>query len=884
MLGVGVWLGWDNIELIISDLQTSSTSPTPTAVPTRERVVTIPPTVTPIPSPAPTASPPMPTYTPTPSYTTKHGKDLPLIDIDVLESTIVSLINDARLMGKLQSLVRASSLDDLATAHSRSMADSQRADARSPDTGCGSSGTHVVQWPQVKSFSYRGPATAPTAITPTEYDETAKETAVGVVEYVHRGETPYTKDPHYRYVGVGVVQSPDERGFMVFWITLYLADCIAEVPTPTGTATATPHPSPTPVGTVATTVTNTPTATATPSPTPTPTRTGSSLSLRGFANGPWLEQEDPQLASAIRNLGWVQDGFDDRESEVVQDLLYIAVTSRSVVASIVSLSWVQDGIDDVESGAFRWLNNMGSGEVASLVVSLGWVQDGVEEIEVRAMEVISYVDYGDARVASSVASLGWVQDGIDDSEVDVIDAIASIANRDAGEALRIVGMPFLQAIEPPDVSAMESLGQLAAFRPEAFVSVMSHAALRDGISDDEVPIVATLDGVAETNPGLIDLLLDPTTVHLERRIITLPLSGDVVLDIIRTAPGAARSMGLLEHSVRSIEDYMSSPLPTKYVGLLYENAVSGSFAGTNFGTHVALLPKYDVDDNSQEAQSSGSAIAHEVAHYYWSGNEDWVDEGAADFMASIVEGARTGQPIAVTNLPCAHADSIAALESLGVSRGATGFHCNYSLGERFFVDLYLTLGDERFRQGLRSLYLASEIEDDADDLRGTSVGIDHIREAFRSGDGAETPVIARWYDGAVPYDLSRLDTAPANPTLSTINGRIDNAYVNTTENGPSVSTFSAQDVNDWVYLTLKYSYNVSGGPRQVLLEIAEYYEDGFEFSRRSGKLTADAQYIGGTSWFSVGPPPSRKWAPGRYWVYVYADGRKVAEAQYEVTP
>ena len=225
---------------------------------------------------------------------------------------------------------------------------------------------------------------------------------------------------------------------------------------------------------------------------------------------------------------------------------------------------------------------------------------------------------------------------------------------------------------------------------------MSHAALRDGISDDDAPMLLRWMAPQKQIPASSMSLLDPTRVLLERRIITLPLSGNVVLDIIRTAPGATRSMDLLEHSVRSVEEYMGSSLPTKYVGLLYANAVSGSFAGTNFGTHIAILPEYDIDDNSQEAQSSLSAIAHEVAHYYWSGNKDWVDEGAADFMASIVEGAQTGQPITVTNHPCAHADNIAALESLGVPRGVTGFQCNYSLGERFFVDLYLTLGEERF--------------------------------------------------------------------------------------------------------------------------------------------------------------------------------------------
>ena len=605
----------------------------------------------------------------------------------------------------------------------------------------------------------------------------------------------------------------------------------------------------------------------------------------------WLDNMgSAEVASSVVSLGWVEDGIEEIEVKAIEKISYIDYGDAEIASSVVSLGWVQDGIEDVEVKAIEkvaYIANEDAG-VASSVVSLGWVQDGIEDVEVEAIEKVAYIANEDAGVASSVVSLGWVEDGIENAEVenaevDLIEALALIADKDAEEALRIVGMPFLETIEPPDISAMESLRQLAAFKPSAFLSVMSHAALRDGISDDVTPIVATLDGVAGTNPDLIDVLLETTRVLLERRIITLPLTGEVVLDIIRTAPGAARSMDLLEHSVRGIEEYMDSPLPTKYVGLLYENAVSSSTAGTNFGTHIAILPEYDIDDDSQEAESSGSTIAHEVAHYYWSGNEDWVDEGAADFMASIVEGARTGQPIGVTGPPCGYAGSIAELESLGISRGDIEFRCNYSLGERLFVDLHLTLGDERFRQGFRALYLASEIEDDADDRRGTSVGIEQIREAFRSDDGAESTVIARWYNGTEPYDLSRLDPHTVDPGLPGINGRIDEAYIATSTDGPAVSVFSAQDVTDWVYLTLKYSYNVSGGPHEVPLEIVEYYEDGFEFRRRSDKLTAEDRYIGGTSWWSVGLPPSRKWYPGRYWVYVYAGERKVAEVQYEVT-
>ena len=95
----------------------------------------------------------------------------------------------------------------------------------------------------------------------------------------------------------------------------------------------------------------TPTA-ATPSPTATPaaraTPTVALSALREFQNGRWLEQEDPKLASSIKELGWVKDGIEGIEYEAVENLLYIAVLSRTVASSIVSMDWVQDGVDGVE--------------------------------------------------------------------------------------------------------------------------------------------------------------------------------------------------------------------------------------------------------------------------------------------------------------------------------------------------------------------------------------------------------------------------------------------------------------------------------------------------------------------------------------------------------
>ena len=592
---------------------------------------------------------------------------------------------------------------------------------------------------------------------------------------------------------------------------------------------------------------------------------------------------DAEVASAVVSLGWVQDGIDDVEVKTIEELSYIANKDTGVGLSVVALDWVQDGVEGVEADAIDWMSNFGDAEVASAVVSLGWMQDGIEGLEVKTIEELSYIAYENAEVALNVVSLSWVQDSVNGAEAALIEDFGSIAGNDAGAALQIVGMPFIETIEPPDISAMASLRQLAAFKPETFVRVMSHAALPDGISNDIAPIVATLNGVADTNPILIDVLLDASKVLLERRTITLPLSGDVILFIIRTSPGAGRSMDLLEHSVRGAEQYMGAPLPTNYVGLLYENAVRESFAGTNFGTHIAILPKFDIDDGTAEAEFAGSNIAHEVAHYYWSGNADWVDEGAAEFMASIIERDRTGRSIGATNSPCPHARNIAELERLDIAEDGIEFGCNYSLGERLFLDLNRTLGDTQFRQGFRELYIASAARDDTDDYGSASIGIGHVREAFRLGEIATNTVITRWYDGTEPYDLSSVHTGPVDPSLPSINGRIDNAYITTVAKGPAVSKFSAQDVTDRVYLTLKYSYSVSGDPHEVALEIVEYYEDGFVFDRRRFKLTAEDKYSGGTSWFSVGSLPG-EWAPGRYVVYVYAGKRKVAEVEYEVTP
>lgn len=475
-------------------------------------------------------------------------------------------------------------------------------------------------------------------------------------------------------------------------------------------------------------------------------------------------------------------------------------------------------------------------------------------------------------LANAILDLAWVADGLTKFEARAVDRLVNMAafvgDEDADAAARIIAMPFLTSLEPPDEMAVEALTDLAAFSPADFADAMSRPALADGVTDSEAPIVATLRGVYRTAPNLVDVLLDPSRVYVERKTARLPLSGEVVIVIVRTKPGAQRSVTLVENAVRMTENLMARPLPVNYVGVLFEESVASSFAGTNFGTHIAIRPKYDVDDGSHEADFAPRNIAHEVAHYYWSGSADWVDEGMANLMEAAFENGRTGEPMLPARPPCGYVSNIAHLEALRPSDAALAFGCNYSQGERLFLDLRRTLGETAFWNGARSLYDMSLVDAPNDRRDGTFLNISHVRMAFGGeSEGEAATVISRWYDGGAAHDMSRLDDSAPRGEFSAANGRIDSALVEASNGGASAT------------LVLDYSYDVREA-RTIVLEIVEFYEDGFAFRRRSVEITAEPGYRGGWYRTQVGGEPP---AAGLYWVWIYEGGVKVAEATYEAT-
>ena len=548
------------------------------------------------------------------------------------------------------------------------------------------------------------------------------------------------------------------------------------------------------------------------------------------------------------------------------------------VEAVMAKTWANDGLDEFEWRVVRGLGRIAAADETAALRVLGMpFLDTVEPRGAESLEALSLREMS-VRGLEAILSRPWIEDGLDESERKVIDLVGMIGTRDGAAADRILEMPFLETIEHADADALESLRHLAWEVPHLFRRALAHPTLQGGITDDWVEVVAVSAVVNGGHPDLLDTLLDPARVTVERRAITLPLAGETDLAIVRIQAGSERSMEALEHAVRGVEDFMELPLPVQHVTVVFLDYLGEGYGAFNAYSYMAALTLYDQDGYAL------SVLPHEVSHYYWRNNHAWVDEGAATFMARVVGDNPTGERLDRWGMVHRYPSTLSELERL-LSAGMVDHYvwgANYSLGDRLYSELYRALGDEAFREGFRNLYLATE---------GVKAGIGELKQAFKAAapDAAATieTIAARWYDGTEPYDTSHLDTDPVYPSLAGINGRMDGIHVAAGEIGTPTSRFSSEEQSDDLWLTLEYSYQPEGAPRTLHLEIVEYFEDGFVFDRRRVSLDVSAGSDNGTYRLPVGIRAGL-WkeyvAHGRYVIYVYHEGAKVAEIEFEITP
>ncbi len=498
-------------------------------------------------------------------------------------------------------------------------------------------------------------------------------------------------DPRDRVLLVhGTAPDIDGQGF-VGWNMF--TDCIFPTLTSVSTPTPSPVPTPTPTPIPAPTATPSPTPTATPTPVPTPTPTPVPAPTATPSPTPTL----PPTPTATP----APPPFHD-----TQNVRWLESTHPTLYRQIQELPWVEDGLDDDERDTINELLYLGVSSIANMeaVLSLPWVQDAISKTEHDAIDWLSPLNYADEEVTAA-----------------------------------IIVMPFLQVPDTTDVLAIRGMRRLVyESMPSALID---HPTFQDGITEDETVLVAAA-GTLYRNTEEVGRMLTPGYASIETTSSTTELTPNLKVSIIRTgsqpqpwtADATAGAVGFAERVMRL-------PLPTDHViVVLNDEAVTSNFAGTNYGFAIGYLPEYE------QTQGIESGLVHEVAHYYWGGNEDWIDEGVAntfEYMHGIEKGLSPGQ-LRTPRGGC-EAHDLEMLSGWATSRGDPQFLCNYYLGELLFRELRESLGDEEFneklREKLRELYHLSLTEQEA---RRTP-GVDIVRQVF----SGQTDIVDKHWAGGL---------------------------------------------------------------------------------------------------------------------------------------
>lgn len=511
-------------------------------------------------------------------------------------------------------------------------------------------------------------------------------------------------------------------------------------------------------------------------------------------------------------------------------------------------------------------------------------------------------DYALQKVPESVAriaALPWITDGLEEgNEFNAAERLVNIAI-DAPEALDVLlnADSISERLSPLHLPATLSLQRMAQNRPDRLAQLTRAGWFRDGLTEAEAAIVAALyERSGFQSPEFDIIVSDPSILAVEIASARNRAGEIVPIAVIRSgsAPDDSPVITVAQLAVPFLEEMFDAPFPTPAIVIHVTQYVAGTAAGTNHQTHVTLKPELDTNE---EPDFGYHAIFHEIAHYYLYARPTWYAEGAADFTASYARHVTTGAPIESTNSPCAVTTSLFELERLlPADAGNTGagvdpdlWQCNYSLGERLMLALYNQLGEERFLQGWRELYhtVAQQpsYPSEHDFQNEVELRVAWLRAGGRLMQPELEHIWDQWYRGTASPNVAAVpDSTPPNPDLPSVSGRIDRAYLTLTLAGSPTDSFSDRDVSGWVYLALEYSHEVGGNSRELALEVVEYFQDGLAYSRRNVTIDFEPRYSGGTQWISLGPSPPNRWAPGRYWAYVYESGRKVAEVEFEVTP
>ena len=440
------------------------------------------------------------------------------------------------------------------------------------------------------------------------------------------------------------------------------------------------------------------------------------------------------MAQQLRALPWVADGVDESEKAAAELLIEFALWHRNVFDALLENPWVEDGIRDMESQFLVTLENLNTDNknIAAQVIAMPWAQDDITGTEARFLDSLENLeDYG-KRAAAAVIAMPWVVDGVTTTESDASEYLFRIAYHDSEAAAAIIAMPFLQTLEEDDVLAIRGIHRLARKPDDGLLpALLQHPALRNGITDDQTTLVAAAGTLWDIDE--IRRMLNPGYAGVEVLSEGTELTPNLKVSIV--SPGfepGERSGEVVWSAVTSAERAMGIPLPLNHViVVLSGKTVNESFRSSyNLGYAITILPEFAQDRNPFDIYMLGSHTAHEAGHFYWIGNEGWLNEGGAKIiqrMYGIENGASPGILGRISrNWGCYSVHDLAALSSSDFDDFASAQACKHYLGYQLFDELFDTLGAQGLLERLRDLYGRTLKARNA----GETPGIAEVRQTF----------------------------------------------------------------------------------------------------------------------------------------------------------
>ena len=488
-------------------------------------------------------------------------------------------------------------------------------------------------------------------------------------------------------------------------------------------------------------------------------------------------------------------------------------------------------------------------------------------------------------ITSEIAGLPWATDGQTASEKVTLDWLGTLQGYNPSLASALTRMPFLQDHTPGDRQAIQTLTIISEFEPGYATEIATHTGFADGggIDNTEAKIIAVF-GIpySDDNDLLIEQLTESGTIEEQDTVGRYgnPLNFSIVRVI--TSRQDSKLMQAATSAVSDAETLMGQALPTDFVGILVADMPGA--AGVNNRRSIQVLARYD---SLSADRSQQRLIAHEIAHYWWGGREVWIREGAASYVGAYSEWSQfNDNDLYTKRYPCAYYRTVEHLRADNPRfdfENSYGSLCNYSLGERLFINLDRSMTRQQFNASFRKLHqLLSTYEQDEIDpgqsLMQAFCPLCFINPRNLSSTGH---TLARRYGEKILTDNSAPTASVPGLGKVQSNLSIVNTYEDNRQYGIAEVSASSPDQRRWFRMNFS---GVNNPPETVNIRVVQYHEDRepwYDYTQQQRVFTFQD---GGASFYAYLGTPQRR-PIGHHWVYIYNEqGQKIAEAEYQVLP